>query len=195
MRLMMSYDLHLTEDQDADQLLSTNPLALVIGSMLDQQVPMESAFAGPQKIYERLGSVDAETLATYDADEFLEKFRETPAVHRFPGSMAQRVQKLAWTILDEWDGDAERIWTEGNPSGHDVLKRLKNLPGFGDQKAKVFLALLGKQCGFTADGWQKASEPYGDQNAMLSVADVTSPETLQQVRDNKKAAKAATQKK
>lgn len=195
MGAMIDYDLQLTGNPDADRLLSTNPLALVMGSLLDQQVPMESAFAGPQKLYERIGSLEAETIAAYDPDEFLAAFRQSPAVHRFPGSMAQRVQNLASVIVDEWAGKAERLWTEGDPTGPEVLKRLKKLPGFGEQKAKVFLALLGKQCGFTGDGWQDAAEPYGDETVMLSIADVTSPETLQQVRDNKKAAKATAKKK
>lgn len=195
MGAMIDYDLQLTGNPDADRLLSTNPLALVMGSLLDQQVPMESAFAGPQKLYERIGSLEAETIAAYDPDEFLAVFRQSPAVHRFPGSMAQRVQNLASVIVDEWAGKAERLWTEDDPTGAEVLKRLKKLPGFGEQKAKVFLALLGKQCGFTGDGWQDAAEPYGDETVMLSIADVTSPETLQQVRDNKKAAKATAKKK
>ena len=189
MGAMTDYDLQLTGNPDADRLLSTNPLALVMGSLLDQQVPMESAFAGPQKLYERIGSLEAETIAAYDPDEFLDAFRQSPAVHRFPGSMAQRVQNLASVIVDEWAGEAERLWTEDDPTGPEVLQRLKKLPGFGEQKAKVFLALLGKQCGFTGEGWQDAAV-YGDEAVMLSIADVTSPETLQQVRDNKKAAKA-----
>lgn len=195
MDAMTTYDLQLTGNSDADRLLSTNPLALVMGSLLDQQVPMESAFAGPQKLYERIGSLEAETIAAYDPDDFLAVFRQSPAVHRFPGSMAQRVQNLASVIVDEWAGEAERLWTEDDPTGPEVLKRLKKLPGFGEQKAKVFLALLGKQCGFTGEGWQDAAEPYGDETVMLSIADVTSPETLQQVRDNKKAAKATAKKK
>lgn len=195
MGAMTDYDLQLTGNPDADRLLSTNPLALVMGSLLDQQVPMESAFAGPQKLYERIGSLEAETIAAYDPDEFLDAFRQSPAVHRFPGSMAQRVQNLASVIVDEWAGEAERLWTEDDPTGPEVLQRLKKLPGFGEQKAKVFLALLGKQCGFTGEGWQDAAEPYGDEAVMLSIADVTSPETLQQVRDNKKTAKATAKKK
>lgn len=156
---------------------------------------MESAFAGPQKLYERIGGLEAGTIATYDPDEFLAAFRQSPAVHRFPGSMAQRVQNLASMIVEEWAGNAEGLWTQDDPDGPEVLKRMKKLPGFGDQKAKVFLALLGKQCGFTGEGWQDAATPYGDETVMLSVADVTSPETLQQVRDNKKAAKATAKTK
>lgn len=184
-------ELHLTDDEAADQLLSENPLALLTGMLLDQQIAMETAFVGPKKLQERIGSVDAETIAGYNPDDFLAAFKETPAVHRFPGSMAERVQKLCAAIVEEWDGDAANIWTEGNPTGAEVLKRMKKLPGFGDQKAKIFLALLGKQCGFTGEGWEQAAGDYGAPDAMRSVADIVSPETLLEVRENKRALKAA----
>lgn len=122
-------------------------------------------------------------------------FRETPAVHRFPGSMAGRVQKLCQEVVAEWGGDAAAIWTDGEPTGAEVLKRLKKLPGFGDQKAKIFLALLGKQCGLAAAGWREAAGSYGDEGSFLSVADITGPESLAKVRENKKALKAAAKKK
>ncbi|WP_260405857.1 HhH-GPD-type base excision DNA repair protein [Microbacterium sp. G2-8] len=186
--------LTITSDPASDELLSENPLALLIGMLLDQQVAMETAFAGPEKIRQRTGSVDAAEIAGYDPDAFVEVFRETPAVHRFPGSMAGRVQKLCQEIVAEWGGDAAAIWTDGEPSGAEVLKRLKKLPGFGDQKAKIFLALLGKQVGFTGDGWQEASSPYGDDGSFRSVADITGPESLAQVRETKKAMKAAAKK-
>ncbi len=186
--------LHLTDDAEADALLTKNPLALLIGMLLDQQVAMEVAFAGPLKIEQRIGSVDAETIANCDADDFVAAFKETPAVHRFPGSMAARVQTLCRTLVDEWGGDASAIWTEGDPDGKTVLKRLKSLPGFGEQKAKIFLALLGKQCGFEGDGWSEASAPYGEKGSFRSVADITSPETLLQVRETKRAAKAAAKR-
>lgn len=184
-------ELHLTDDPDADRLLSENPLALLIGMLLDQQISMETAFVGPKKLQERIGSVEAKTIAGYNPDDFLAAFRETPAVHRFPGSMAERVQKLCRAVVEEWDGDAANIWTAGNPTGAEVLKRLKKLPGFGDQKAKIFLALLGKQCGFTGEGWEQAAGDYGAPAAMRSVADIVSPETLLEVRENKRALKAA----
>ncbi len=189
-----SMSLTITSDPASDELLSENPLALLIGMLLDQQVAMETAFAGPEKIRQRTGSVDAAEIAGYDPDAFVEVFRETPAVHRFPGSMAGRVQKLCQEIVAEWGGDAAAIWTDGEPSGAEVLKRLKKLPGFGDQKAKIFLALLGKQVGFTGDGWQEASSPYGDDGSFRSVADITGPESLAQVRETKKAMKAAAKK-
>lgn len=188
--------LHLTDDAEADRLLTENPLALMIGMLLDQQVAMEVAFAGPLKIQQRVGAVDAQSIAATDPDVFAEAFRQTPAVHRFPGSMADRVQTLCQRLVDDWDGDAETIWTtpgdnDGAPDGKAVLKRLKALPGFGDQKAKIFLALLGKQCGFSGTGWREASAPYGEEGSFRSVADIVSPETLLKVRDTKRAMKAA----
>ncbi|SDQ66621.1 HhH-GPD-type base excision DNA repair protein [Microbacterium sp. cf332] len=183
--------LHITDDADADQLLTENPLALLIGMLLDQQIAMETAFSGPLKIRERAGDVDAATIAGYDPDAFVEVFRQSPAVHRFPGSMAGRVQTLCQTIVDDWDGDAAAIWTAGDPDGPTVLKRLKALPGFGEQKAKIFLALLGKQYGFTGDGWRAAAGSYGDEGSFRSVADIVSPESLTKVREHKRAAKAA----
>ena len=183
--------LHLTDDPDADALLSRDPLALLIGMLLDQQVAMEVAFTGPLKISERVGGLGADLLADYDPDDFAAAFKETPAVHRYPGSMAGRVQSLARAVRDDWGGDAAAIWSEGAPDGREALKRLRSLPGFGEQKAKIFLALLGKQCGFTGAGWREASAPYGEEGAFRSVADITSPETLLRVRETKRAAKAA----
>ncbi|MGO1769235.1 MAG: HhH-GPD-type base excision DNA repair protein [Microbacterium sp.] len=184
-------DLHLTDDDAADRLLSDNPLALLIGMLLDQQVAMETAFAGPAKLRERIGSVDAATIAELDPEQFTDAFRQKPAVHRFPGSMAGRVQTLCRTIVDDWGGDASALWTDGDPDGREVLKRLKALPGFGEQKAKIFLALLGKQCGYDGAGWREASAPYGEDGAFRSVADIVSPATLAKVRETKKAMKAA----
>ena len=187
--------IHLTDDADADRLLSDDPLALLIGMLLDQQIAMEVAFAGPLKIKERLGAFDAESIAEADPEQFAAIFKQTPAVHRFPGSMAARVQSLAQALIDDWGGDAAAIWTQGDPDGPTVLKRLKALPGFGEQKAKIFLALLGKQCGFDGDGWREASAPYGDEGSHRSVADIVSPETLLLVRETKRAAKAAAKAK
>lgn len=186
--------IHLTDDPAADTLLSDEPTALLIGMLLDQQVAMEVAFSGPLKIKQRLGSIDASALAGADPDTVLEAFRESPAVHRFPGSMAGRVQTLCRVLVDDWGGRAETLWTEGDPDGATVLKRLKSLPGFGEQKARIFLALLGKQCGFDGAGWREASAPYGEEGSMRSVADIVSPETLARVREAKRAAKAAAKK-
>lgn len=183
--------LHITGDPDADTLLTDDPLALLIGMLLDQQVAMETAFAGPLKIRQRIGALDAATLAGYDPEEFAAAFGQTPAVHRFPGSMAARVQALAASVRDDWHGDAAAIWTDGDPDGATVLKRLKALPGFGDQKGRIFVALLGKQYGFTGAGWREAAGAYGEEGSHRSVADITSAESLTLVRENKRAAKAA----
>ncbi|RZI96076.1 MAG: Fe-S cluster assembly protein HesB [Microbacterium sp.] len=188
--------LHITANDAADRLLTDDPLALLIGMLLDQQIAMETAFTGPLKIAERTGSasgdgprLDAAVLAGYDPDAFVELFKETPAVHRFPGSMAARVQSLCQAVVDDWGGDASAIWRDAD--GTTVLKRLKALPGFGDQKARIFLALLGKQYGFTGAGWREASAPYGEDGSYRSVADIVSPESLIKVREHKRAMKAA----
>lgn len=183
--------LNLTDDPAADALLSDNPFALLVGMLLDQQIAMEVAFVGPFKIQQRFGSIDAREIAAADPEAFASMFKETPAVHRYPGSMADRVRALAGAVVEEWGGDASAIWTEGNPDGSTVLKRLKKLPGFGDQKAKIFLALLGKQCGFTGEGWRDVSAPYGEEGVYRSVADIVSPETLVKVRETKQAMKRA----
>ncbi len=187
----MDMALHITGDPAADELLTDNPLALLVGMLLDQQVPMETAFAGPFKIEQRTGSVDAAAIAAMDPEAFLEAFKQTPAVHRFPGSMATRVQTLCQELVDAWGGDAAALWTRDDPDGAEVLRRLKKLPGFGEQKAKIFLALLGKQYGFTGAGWREASAPYGEDGSYRSVADIVSPDSLTKVREHKKAMKAA----
>jgi uncharacterized HhH-GPD family protein len=183
--------LHITGDADADRLLSEDPLALLIGMLLDQQVAMEVAFSGPLKIQQRVGSVDAAALAAYDPAALVEAFRQTPSIHRYPGSMAARVQSLCAALEQDWGGDAAALWTRGEPDGPEVLGRLKKLPGFGEQKAKIFLALLGKQYGFRGDGWREASAPYGEDGSHRSVADIVSPDSLARVREHKRAMKAA----
>ena len=185
----MPHELHITGDVDADALLSSDPLALLIGMLLDQQVPMETAFAGPAKLRDRLHGFDAAALAGHDADALVAVFRQPPAVHRYPGSMAARVQALAAAVRDEWGGDASAIWQRDEPDGSEVLQRLKALPGFGEQKARIFLALLGKQAGFTGEGWREAAGAYGE-DGFRSVADITDPSSLAKVRETKKAAKA-----
>ncbi|MFF1832580.1 HhH-GPD-type base excision DNA repair protein [Paenarthrobacter sp. NPDC058040] len=184
-------ELHITGDAAADQLLSDDAFALLTGMLLDQQVTMESAFAGPEKIRSRIGSLEPGAIAAFDPAGFVDVFKQTPAVHRFPGSMAGRVQALAETVHSDWDGQAAAIWTRGNPDGPEVLRRLKALPGFGDQKARIFLALLGKQCGLEAKGWREAAGHYGSEGSYLSVADIVDPESLAKVRASKQAAKAA----
>ncbi len=183
--------LHITGDSAADQLLSDDAFALLTGMLLDQQVPMETAFAGPEKIRARVGSLDPATIAGYDPDAFVEVFKQRPSVHRFPGSMAARVQGLAEAVQNDWGGEASAIWTQGDPSGAEVLARLRRLPGFGEQKAKIFLALLGKQCGLEAPGWREAAGHYGEEGSFASVADIVDPESLAKVRVSKQAVKAA----
>ncbi|QAY72090.1 Fe-S cluster assembly protein HesB [Agromyces protaetiae] len=187
----MAHALHITGDAAADELLSGDAFALLVGMLLDQQVAMETAFAGPEKIRERLGSIDPREIAATDPEKLVDVFKQTPAVHRYPGSMAGRVQALAVAVRDEWGDEASAIWTHGDPSGAEVLKRLKALPGFGDQKARIFLALLGKQCGLAAPGWREAAGAYGEDGSFRSVADIVSPESLAKVRATKQAAKAA----
>jgi len=187
--------LNITGDAPADALLTDDPFALLVGMLLDQQVPMETAFAGPAKIRDRMGGFDPETVAAADPEAFAAVFKESPAVHRFPGSMAGRVQALAAEVRDEWGGHAEAIWTRPGidglaPDGAEILRRLQELPGFGEQKAKIFLALLGKQCGLEAEGWREAAGDYGAQGSYRSVADIVDADSLAKVREAKKAAKA-----
>ena len=184
-------NLQLVQDPAADALLESTPLALLIGMLLDQQIPMEVAFAGPKKLADRMGGLDARRIAEYDPEKFAALCAETPAVHRFPGSMAKRIQELARIVVDEYGGDAAAVWTDGNPDGREVLLRLKRLPGFGDQKARIFLALLGKQYGLTAAGWREAAGDYGKAGTHMSVADVRDAESLGKVRSYKKQMKAA----
>jgi uncharacterized HhH-GPD family protein len=192
----MTAQLWITGDPDTDRLLSTDPFALLIGMLLDQQYPMEHAFAGPRKIRDRLGTLDPHAIADADPDEFVTMATTPPAIHRYGRSMAGRVQAVARAVVDDYDGDVTRIWTDPGtagdaPNGAEVLKRLNALPGFGTQKAQIFVALLGKQRGVEPAGWREAAGHYGDDGSRRSIADVTSAESLQEVRAFKKAAKAA----
>lgn len=187
---MSSAALHLTGDPAADELLSEDPLALLIGMLLDQQVPMETAFAGPRKLHERLGHLDPALIAGMGEEEFAQVASTPPAVHRFPGSMAKRIQALCAAVVADHGGDAAAIWTAGDPDGATVLRRLKALPGFGDQKARIFLALLGKQRGLSAPGWREAAGDYGSDGVHMSIADVTDADALLKVRAYKKQKKA-----
>jgi uncharacterized HhH-GPD family protein len=182
----------LSQQPEADALLSSDPLALLVGMLLDQQVPMERAFAAPRALAERLGveRLSAQQLAEADPEQLVAIFSAPPALHRFPGSMAARVQQLSRALVDSYGGDPELLWQEAE-TGKELLRRLRNLPGFGAQKATIFLALLGKQYDVQPPGWREAAGPYGDEDAMRSVADVTGPESLVAVREYKKQAKAA----
>ncbi|ACU36811.1 HhH-GPD family protein [Actinosynnema mirum DSM 43827] len=184
-------ELCLAQDPDSDHLLSTNPLALLLGMLLDQQIPMEKAFKGPKLISDRMGGLSVHRIAEADPEEFAGIVAEKPAVHRFPGSMAKRLQVLAQHLVEHYDGQPTLIWTRGEPTGAEVRKRLEALPGFGAQKAAIFLALLGKQFGLEAEGWREAAGAYGEEGSRRSVADVTDSASLLEVREFKKAAKAA----
>ena len=190
--------LHIAQDPAADELLSRDPLALLIGMLLDQQFPMERAFGAPRLLAERLGvdTLDAGQLAAIDAEELVRIFQGPPALHRYPGSMAGRTQDLCRLIVERYDGHPENLWAEA-PDGVTLLRRIGELPGFGAQKAKIFLALLGKQCGITPPGWREAAGDYGLEGSRRSVADITGPESLVEVRafkqEQKQAAKAAKQ--
>jgi uncharacterized HhH-GPD family protein len=189
----MLRELHLTGNPDADKLLNDNPFALLVGMLLDQQYPMEHAFSGPLKIANRMDGFDLHKIAATDLETFVELCVTPPAIHRYGGSMARRVHALAQHIIENYDGDTAGIWTAGRPKpdGPEVLKRMKALPGFGEQKAKIFLALLGKQRGVEPKGWREAAGNYGDRGSHRSIADVTDPDSLAKVRSFKKAAKAA----
>ena len=181
--------IQITGDAEADQVLDSDPFALLVGMMLDQQYPMEHAFRGPAKVLDRFDTLEPARIAAADPDEFAALCATTPAIHRFPGSMAARLQELARIVEDEHGGDASRIWTEAT-SGKDLLKRVMALPGFGKQKAQIFVALLAKQRGVRPDGWETAVGDYA-LDGHRSVADVVDADSLQKVRDYKKSKKAA----
>jgi uncharacterized HhH-GPD family protein len=183
--------LYLSGDPDADGLLADDPLALVIGMVLDQQIPLERAFRSPYDLKERLGgTLDAAAIAAMDPDALAAVFAERPALHRFPSSMAGRVQEVCRLVVDEYGGDAAAIWTSA-ADGKQLLANVRALPGFGVQKARIFIALLGKQLAVRPTGWRQASTPFGDAGTHLSIADIDSPATLEKVRRHKQQMKAA----
>ncbi len=185
--------LRIAQDDAADELLGRDPLALLIGMLLDQQFPMERAFAAPRLLADRLGvdALDAGRLAGADPEELTGVFRGPPALHRYPGSMAGRTQELCRLLVERYDGRAENLWADA-PDGGTLLRRLRELPGFGAQKASIFLALLGKRYGVTPPGWREAAGAYGEEGSRRSVADITGPESLAEVRRFKQDQKAAT---
>ncbi|MXG88557.1 HhH-GPD-type base excision DNA repair protein [Nocardioides flavescens] len=185
----MSTRIHITGDAAADDVLSESPFALLVGMMLDQQYPMEHAFRGPHKVLERFGTIEPGAIAAADPEEFTRLCSQPPAIHRFPGSMAARLQELARIVVERYDGHAERLWLEAS-DGRDLLKRVQELPGFGKQKAQIFTALVAKQLGVRPDGWEKAVGAYAE-DGYRSVADVTDPDSLLKVREHKKEMKAA----
>ncbi len=183
----------VTGDDEADQLLVDEPLALVLGMLLDQQVPMEWAFKGPATLKRRIGALDARAMAEMTPDAIDEVFREKPAVHRFPSAMAKRAHALCQQLVDEYDGDAANIW-RGVKDPAVLFDRIRALPGYGDEKAKIFLAILGKRLGVAPAGWETYAGPFGDPTPR-SVADIDSREAFTRVRAWKKAQKALGKKK
>ena len=184
-------ELYLTGNPDADALLAADPNALLIGMVLDQQVPMEKAFSGPAVIAQRMGGrFDVRAIADADPDRFAALCTERPAVHRFPGAMAKRVQATCQVLVERYDADAGNLWADV-AAGDELRDRIAALPGFGAQKAAIFTALLGKQRGVQPEGWRQAAGAYGEEGSYRSVADVVDHDSLQRVRATKKAAKAA----
>lgn len=180
----------ITGDAEADRFNTSDPLALLIGMLLDQQVPMEWAFRGPSTLRERLGSgdrLDAAAIAAMDPDALEAVFRAKPAMHRYPGSMAKRTHALCQYLVDEYGGDAAAVWT-GVGTGAELLQRLQALPGYGEEKAKIFLAILGKRLRLAPPGWEETAAPFSDASPR-SVADIDSPESFQRVREWKTAQK------
>ncbi len=181
--------IHITGDDGADRLLQDDPFALLLGMLLDQQYPMEHAFRGPAKILDRFGTLDPAEVAAAEPEQFASLCSEPPAVHRFPGSMAQKVQAVATLVVEQYDGRTERLWTEASDAA-DLLRRVTALPGFGRQKAQIFVALLAKQLGVRPEGWESVVGDYS-QEGYRSVADVVDAASLQKVRAYKSQKKAA----
>jgi uncharacterized HhH-GPD family protein len=185
----MKGTLYITGDADADELLNTDPLALLIGMLLDQQVPMEMAFHGPGTLRQRLGHLEASRIADMPEADFVGICCDKPAIHRFPAVMGRRIHALCAVLTADYGGRGDNIWRDV-ATGEELYHRLRSLPGFGDEKARIFVALLGKRMGVTPSGWREAAGKFGD-GTPRSVADSTSPETLAAVRHWKRAQKAA----
>ena len=187
--------LRLAQDREADEFLSRDPLALLLGMLLDQQFPMERAFASPWLLAQRLGRqrLDAAELVAWDPDDFAKQMAGPPALHRYPGSMALRIKAVCAYLVDTYGGDAGALWRDA-ASGAELLKRIRALPGFGEQKSRIFVALLGKQLGVNPPGWREAAGPYGEEGSRRSVADVTDADSLAAVRAAKQAAKRAVRR-
>ena len=184
--------LRLAQDPDADALLARDPLALLIGMLLDQQFPLEWAFRAPWRLAQRMErtSLDPAELAAWDPEAFVKLMAGPPALHRYPAAMAERIQALCRVVVEQYGGDAAALWRTAG-TGRELLGRLRALPGFGEQKARIFVALLGKQLGVRPEGWRGVAGPYGEDGSRRSAADVTDPETLAEVRAFKQAAKRA----
>jgi uncharacterized HhH-GPD family protein len=176
--------LHFTGNDEADALLAEEPLALLIGFVLDQQVPVQKAFSGPLELKRRIGNLDASAIAGMDPGELDRAFRERPALHRFPGTMAMRTQELCAAIATDYDGDAARVWTEAS-DGKDLQQRLLDLPGIGPMKARSLIAILGKRFGIKPPGWEDVAPSHP------TLGDVDSVEALLDYQAKKRAHKAA----
>ncbi len=185
----MTGTLYITGDPAADQLLNTDGTALLIGMLLDQQVPMEWAFTGPATLQTRLGHLDAARIAAMDQEAFVTVCCDKPAIHRFPASMGRRVHEMCAVLTRDFGGRGEGVW-DGVTNGDDLYARLRTLPGYGDEKARIFVALLGKRMSVRPKGWKVAAGKFGDATPR-SVADIHDTASLGKVREWKKAAKAA----
>ena len=185
----MAGTLYITGEKASDKLLNTNANALLIGMLLDQQVPMEWAFAGPATLKARLGHLDPKKIAAMDVDEFVSICCEKPAIHRFPGSMGKRIHAVCEALVADYRGNAANIW-KGVDDANELYRRLRELPGYGDEKSKIFVAILGKRMNVQPADWQTAAGVFGD-DVPRSVADIDGPEALGKVREWKQAQKAA----
>jgi uncharacterized HhH-GPD family protein len=191
---MTNQSLWLTGDPEADALLSSDDNALLIGMVLDQQVPMEKAFSGPLVIAQRMGGrLDVTQIAAMSEDEFIELCSQRPAIHRFPAAMAKRIRQVCQVLTEDYDGQATNVWKDAR-SGAEVKANLGRLPGFGPDKAAIFTAVLGKLRGITPEGWRTAAGYYGEPGTFRSVADIVDSDSLQKVRETKKDFKAAKKK-
>jgi uncharacterized HhH-GPD family protein len=191
-RMPSKVRLHLAGDPEADELLAEEPFALVVGMILDQQVPMQRAFRAPYLLAQRLGTpgrLDPAELASLPPDRLQAAFSEPPALHRFPAAMAERVRRAAEIVTSDFDGHAEALWQTA-PDGETLRRRLQRLPGFGEQKARIFVALLAKQLGVTPSGWQEASAPFGEEGSFRSIADIVDDESHAAVQAYKRSMKA-----
>jgi uncharacterized HhH-GPD family protein len=183
--------LYLAGEEKADALLSENPFALIVGMILDQQIPLERAFSAPLELRNRLkGKIDAKSIAKMDVDKLIAAFVERPALHRFPAAMAERVHEAARIVVEKYKGDASNIWTSAT-TGEELIKNVRSLPGFGEQKAKIFVALLGKQMGIRPPGWDKVAGHFASPGTTASIADIDSFEARLRVREYKRDMKAA----
>ncbi len=185
--------LPVTGNPDADRLLVDDPLALLLGMLLDQQVPMEWAFTGPFTLRERLGHLDATKIAAMEQDDFVAVCQDKPAIHRFPKSMGERTHAVCVHLVEHYDGQADKIW-KGVRDAQTIHDRLRELPGYGEEKTKIFMAILAKRFGKTPTGWEEVAAPFSD-DVPRSVADISSEEALHEVRKWKKAQKAAKKSK